>query len=60
MSEIQDKIKAKVEVLKGEFAKIEELVKEKTAELQQMNNEILNLRVEATAINRSIQDLESL
>jgi len=45
---------------KTEFAELEVNVTALNSQLQQLNNEILNLRVKGTSIAKSIEDLESL
>lgn len=56
---MSEKIVELIAIRKAEFAEIEIKVNELNIKLQQLNNELLKLRVKGTSIDKSIQDLES-
>lgn len=57
---IEDNIKARIETLKEQFNLLNTEINELSIKSQEMNNKIINKKIEITSIDKAVKELEAV
>lgn len=57
---IEDNVKARIETLKEQFNLLNTEINELSIKSQEMNNKIINKKIEITSIDKAVKELEAV